>query len=809
MTNVDDISRRIHRRRINKGTLVRVSPAPPGTGRSSSGGIGIVRKKKRRVVSPDGTEEVLTQQSTASGSTAGVSLYDVFYTVDNRLSQEVTRERIDVANLATTARRRDPEDETRPSLLSTSHQPSDKHPTPRQVRRKTRHIKYSYRWLMGNRNKYHKGIPLVLYSLKRREKSASKGWLRVMESTAPVNLRSQLTEAERKQAMDLVAACAPSDEGARLVAYAFGKTAASIRKSLRNMIKNNGSLARKQRADTGTTVITSQKKRESEYTAKSVFAKLLRKQHGDTKLSAAEIQDQWASASAETRTTCDRIAKEWLERGPFLQDELVKALKKTAGAVSWQTLATLLAGNGPEPVSAATIRRYFMSLPDSTYKSTRILPKLDKANKQRRLNWSMEFWVFWESAIRFSSVQMVLVHMDEKWFYVIVVRRNLKSIPQFNIEPVSHAVQHKSHIGKTMGIASTAFVPFNNDVSKGGKAYLVSLTRVGRVVRASKNTYKRRYNEDGVTYSYPKDENNILRREGQEYFQNLEITGSKTTGKGRNGKNVPKFSLLDWFKNVEIPRLNELACRIGAESGGKVCIRYQMDSAGPHVDAKLLRYLDAEFSARGWIMKPQPSNSPITNVSDDSLFPMLSKLVSKEQGLHNGSQLFRDEDELWKTVEKCWNALPLDALARAYVRNSQIASAIYLSNGGDDFVRERNGLHCNVRKTCVTIYNDNSEPVGVEMAASYDPDTPEPQLRYAKPPLPWNTVKDTIGQLNNHEIDVMFDQFDYTDPWFDPVSDRVNQNMFESLGEEGYNSMISQVIEDTLAEMDEEEAGMV
>ena len=48
-----------------------------------------------------------------------------------------------------------------------------------------------------------------------------------------------------------------------------------------------------------------------------------------------------------------------------------------------------------------------------------------------------------------------------------------------------------------------------------------------------------------------------------------------------------------------------------------------------------------------------------------------------------------------------------------------------------------------------------------------------------------DTVKDTIGLLKNNEIDIMFDQFDYTDPCFDPVSDRVNQNMFESLGEEG------------------------
>ena len=57
-----------------------------------------------------------------------------------------------------------------------------------------------------------------------------------------------------------------------------------------------------------------------------------------------------AAAWAET-------AKEWRGKGPNLRDELIKALQKTSGAVSWQTLTTLVAGNGPEPIiSASTIR---------------------------------------------------------------------------------------------------------------------------------------------------------------------------------------------------------------------------------------------------------------------------------------------------------------------------------------------------------------------------------------------------------------------------------------------------------------------
>ena len=43
-----------------------------------------------------------------------------------------------------------------------------------------------------------------------------------------------------------------------------------------------------------------------------------------------------AAAWAET-------AKEWRGKGPNLRDELIKALQKTSGAVSWQTLTTLVA----------------------------------------------------------------------------------------------------------------------------------------------------------------------------------------------------------------------------------------------------------------------------------------------------------------------------------------------------------------------------------------------------------------------------------------------------------------------------------
>ena len=69
-----------------------------------------------------------------------------------------------------------------------------------------------------------------------------------------------------------------------------------------------------------------------------------------------------------------------------------------------------------------------MSLPKSEYTKTYIHPKLTNDRKQRRYDWSRAFYMFWETAMVVAAeIQTVLLHMDEKWFFAIVVRRNNKS----------------------------------------------------------------------------------------------------------------------------------------------------------------------------------------------------------------------------------------------------------------------------------------------------------------------------------------------------------------------------------------------
>jgi hypothetical protein len=45
------------------------------------------------------------------------------------------------------------------------------------------------------------------------------------------------------------------------------------------------------------------------------------------------------------------------------------------------------------------------------------------------------------------GVQTVLMHMDEKWFFAIVVRRNNKSVPFLGVAPVHQTASRKASCG--------------------------------------------------------------------------------------------------------------------------------------------------------------------------------------------------------------------------------------------------------------------------------------------------------------------------------------------------------------------------
>lgn len=95
-----------------------------------------------------------------------------------------------------------------------------------------------------------------------------------------------------------------------------------------------------------------------------------------------------------------------------------------------------------------------------------------------------------------------------------------------------------------MYIVVTAFALRNNDITAGGTAVPISCVRVGKLVKAKKNSYKRVYKDNG-SHHYPKIPENLLRKKGEEYFKSFELTGSK---EGSTKK--PKISLLKVYKEV-------------------------------------------------------------------------------------------------------------------------------------------------------------------------------------------------------------------------------------------------------------------
>ena len=58
-----------------------------------------------------------------------------------------------------------------------------------------------------------------------------------------------------------------------------------------------------------------------------------------------------------------------------------------------------------------------------------------------------------------------------------------------------------------------------------------------------------------------------------------------------------------------------------------------------------------EFNNRGWELRNQPPNSPITNTKDSAMFPSMAKMLTAYQGMHNGSYYLLQGEELLKGIE--------------------------------------------------------------------------------------------------------------------------------------------------------------
>lgn len=63
----------------------------------------------------------------------------------------------------------------------------------------------------------------------------------------------------------------------------------------------------------------------------------------------------------------------------------------------------------------------------------------------------------------------------------------------------------------------------------------------------------------------------------------------------------------------------------------------------------------------------------------------MSKVSMAEQGLGKDS-LYLEAEDLYRTVVKVWNELPLETIARSYLGHHQLVNVIYRGRRSDDFV---------------------------------------------------------------------------------------------------------------------------
>ena len=645
---------------------------------------------------------------------------DVRYVISGLLSPAVDRNRIHTAKIATTGRRKSFDGSRTPSILDYSYP---------EYRRQQRLIAVSSTSTSTRTNhvfnfdncRFDFGNPadtriLLNLSLKKTDvvdiidklnKTNMKGWLRKNENLnnkISTTKNTHLNLEERNMVLKLLLCLKHINcqRAVNKVSYAWGVTRYTVQRLFKTETLEGGNLQRKTRRDKGLTVFNSEHRRQSTFTTFSVFKKIKRMENRGERFTKDQLYSSWMSLSDENMNRIEELTEQQKERCALLLVEIGQILRRTQGRLTWQQLASSLCGTGVPVVSHMSIARAIMSLPDSTYTTTRIFPLLNEATKRKRLEWSMNFWKFWTTVKVLTNVKVLLVHMDEKWFYSVAVRNKNKFVPFLGMQnKVSSTVQHKSHIHKEMLICTTAYLPHNNDMERGGMAYKVSMERVGKLLPAKRDSYKRVYNDDN-TFSYPHIEQNIIRRKGELYFQSMEINATK-----EGSVSAPKFSLLKFFVEKEIPRLEKLTETLKESYNQPVIVRYQMDSAGPHTDVKLLDRLQEEFHVRGWILVRQPAQSPLTNVKDTCIFPSLSKTVSWNQSnLYNNKVL--DGEELNTYVQVAFENLPLDTVARSYLGHHQMVNAIVEDNGDDNHMRSTSGSHCGVRRQSVVICDNEN-----------------------------------------------------------------------------------------------------
>ena len=152
------------------------------------------------------------------------------------------------------------------------------------------------------------------------------------------------------------------------LAYGFDVSTSTIKKLDQKYLQNNLSLQRKKRSDASSNLISSESKRQKLSNPVQLFKATLPQPPKNKQL----LQNEWQATPAEIKQQFTEKSEEILHRRRHLEGDLAALLKTTNGGLSWAEIAKRINGDGDKIVSASTVRRFILNLPDTRYVHTTV-----------------------------------------------------------------------------------------------------------------------------------------------------------------------------------------------------------------------------------------------------------------------------------------------------------------------------------------------------------------------------------------------------------------------------------------------------
>jgi hypothetical protein len=241
----------------------------------------------------------------------------------------------------------------------------------------------------GEYNKYEKG----------KKKGEMKSHLNELESNKLVRIKSELERIiekfDRKQWPN---GFHPHAD----LAYAYGVSAHKVRQCVNFHLRNNCSEKRKVRHDAGKTIFNSPEMRERTYTPYNYFKKLQRKNNPGVTILNKELKEAYDKLDELKLHEMKLGAEAEKIIAANIVSEIKTALQKTNGCISWERLASFIAGGEDkvQPVSEKALAKYVTATEGFRYfLVTQTLPQCTtERTKKWRKKWSTNFHIFWEGA---------------------------------------------------------------------------------------------------------------------------------------------------------------------------------------------------------------------------------------------------------------------------------------------------------------------------------------------------------------------------------------------------------------------------